>query len=138
MGRFAHRHIGIKQHEQYEWAATHIKAGLGGVAVHDLDSDDIVDWIESLASGGELGRRSIQIVRMTLRAALAAAVKNGALNRNPAARAREGAETWDDDQLDRSCPCVATIAGVDRCVLRFCTDCAEASCSRSSGAASRP
>jgi integrase len=104
--------IGIKQREQYEWAATHIKAGLGGVAVHDLDSDDIVDWIDSLASGGELGRRSIQIVRMTLRAALAAAVKNGALNRNPAAsvpmprqverlvREKE-AEAWDDDQLDR-------------------------------------
>jgi integrase len=104
--------IGMKQREQYEWAATHIRAGLGGIAVHDLDSDDIAAWIDSLASGGQLGRRSIQIVRMTLRASLAAAVKNGTLNRNPAAgvpmprnverpvREKE-AESWDDEQLDR-------------------------------------
>jgi integrase len=104
--------VGIKQREQYEWAAGHIKAGLGGIAVQDLDSDDITVWIESLATGGQLGRRSIQIVRMTLRAALSAAVKNGVLARNPAAgvamprnvdrpsRQKE-AEAWDDHQLDR-------------------------------------
>lgn len=104
--------IGIKQREQYEWAATHIKAGLGGIAVHDLHSDDIAAWIDELARGGQLGRRSIQIVRMTLRAALAAAVKNGALTRNPAAGLPmprqverpvrdKAADAWDDEQLDQ-------------------------------------
>ena len=108
----SHVDVGVKQREQYEWAATHIKRGLGGIVIHDLDSSDIAAWIDALARQGQLGRRSIQIVRMTLRAAFAAAVQSGELTRNPAAGVpmprhvervvcEKEADAWDDDELDR-------------------------------------
>jgi integrase len=78
--------VGPKAREQHAWAATHIKAGLGGVRVDLLDRDDVAGWLEDLAEGGELARRSIQICRTILRAVLNDAVEEGLLRRNPAAR----------------------------------------------------
>jgi hypothetical protein len=49
--------------------------------------DDISAWLTKLAADGDLSRRSIQIIRMTLRPALAAAVDSGEVRRNVAARA---------------------------------------------------
>ena len=104
--------VGRNQQLQYRWAARHINAGLGAIALQRLDRDDISRWLNTLASGGELSRRSVQIIRMTLRAALAAAVEAGELRRNPAARVpmprevaqeprRKETDAWDDVQLDR-------------------------------------
>jgi integrase len=104
--------VGRNQQIQYRWAATHITAGLGAIALHSLDREDIARWLNGLARDGKLSRRSIQIIRMTLRAALTAAVEAGELRRNPAAQVsmpREIArkprpketDAWDDKQLDR-------------------------------------
>lgn len=104
--------VGRNQRQQYRWAARHINGGIGAISVERLDRDDIAKWLSGLAEGGQLSRRSIQIVRMTLRAALAAAVDAGDLRRNVATRvpmprdvARQprskDADAWDDEQLDR-------------------------------------
>jgi len=47
---------------------------------------DVSDFLERLATGGDFSRRSIQIFRMVLRAALDDAVATGELRRSPAAR----------------------------------------------------
>ena len=78
--------ISPKALAQYEWASTHIRAGLGGIPLKRLDRADIAQWFERLANGGELSRRSIQICRTVLRAALVDAVEDGLLVRSPAAR----------------------------------------------------
>ncbi len=70
----------------YEWAGGHIKAGVGAVRVDRLERDDVARWLDGLAAGGRLSRRSIQILRMVLRAALDDAVATGELRRSPAAR----------------------------------------------------
>ena len=54
--------------------------------VSRLDRDDVAEWIERLALAGELSRRSVQICRTVLRAALAEAVDEGIIPRSPAAR----------------------------------------------------
>jgi integrase len=76
------------------------------------DRDDVARWLEGLASDGRFSRRSIQIMRMVLRAALADAVDIGELRRSPAsrvgmprnitkpARQRE-AEAWSEEELRR-------------------------------------
>ena len=70
--------IGVKQLEQYRWAAKRIRASIGAIRLDQLDRSDIAGWFAQLAEGGELSRRSIQIMRMTLRAVvLAAAVADG-------------------------------------------------------------
>lgn len=104
--------VGGKTRMQYEWAAGHIRSGIGGVAVDQLDRADVARWLDGLAAGGTYSRRSIQIFRMVLRAALADAVEIGELRRSPAARvglprqvakpprSRE-ADAWTDDDLDR-------------------------------------
>ena len=51
-----------------------------------LDRDDVAGWIEALAAGGKLSRRSVQICRTVLRAALTEAVDEGLIARSPAAR----------------------------------------------------
>jgi hypothetical protein len=79
--------VGPKAREQHAWAATHIKAGLGGTRVDLLDRDDVAGWLDDLAECGELARRSIQICRTILRAVLYDAVEERLLRRNPAARA---------------------------------------------------
>ena len=97
---------------QYEWAASHITAGLGAIRVDRLDRDDVARWLDGLAAGGKMSRRSIQIFRMVLRAALADAVEAGALRRSPAARVgmprqvakadrEREVEAWDDADLQR-------------------------------------
>lgn len=97
---------------QYEWAASHIKAGLGAIRVDHLDRDDVARWLDGLAAGGKMSRRSIQIFRMVLRAALADAVEAGELRRSPAARfgmprqvakadREREVEAWDDADLQR-------------------------------------
>ena len=78
--------VSNKTRQQYRWAAGHIKTGLGGVRADQLERDDIARWLEVLAEEGRLSRRSIQIIRMVLRAALDDAVAVGDLRRNPAAR----------------------------------------------------
>ena len=78
--------IGAKTRAQYEWAAGHIKAGLGGLSLDQVDRDDVAAWLESLASGGQLSRQSIVACRMVLRAAMADAVDEGLMRRSPAAR----------------------------------------------------
>ena len=78
--------VSNKTRLQYEWAAGHIKAGLGAVRVDRLERDDVARWLDGLATGGSFSRRSIQIFRMVLRAVLDDAVVTGELRRSPAAR----------------------------------------------------
>ena len=97
---------------QYEWAAGHIRDGLGAIRLDQLERDDVATWLEGLAAGGEYSRRSIEIFRMVLRAALADAVDAGEIRRSPAARvgmprrvakpdrSRE-AEAWDEGELQQ-------------------------------------
>jgi integrase len=104
---------------QYEWAAQRISTDLGAVRLDRLDREDVAHWLESLASGGVYARRSVQIFRMVLRAALADAVEEGLIRRSPAARVamprtiakadrvRE-AQAWDEAQVDTF---LDTIAG---------------------------
>lgn len=78
--------ISVKGKDQYEWAAGHIDRALGPVRLDRLDREDIARWLEDLAQGGKYSRRSIQIFRNTLKAALADATDEGLIPRNPAAR----------------------------------------------------
>jgi integrase len=102
--------VSPNQRQQYRWAAGHIQRGIGSIAVERLGRDDISTWLAKLAAEGELARRSIQIIRMTLRAALAAAVDTGEIRRNVAARVpmprdvtrpprMKEIDAWDADQL---------------------------------------
>ncbi|MEO1061352.1 MAG: tyrosine-type recombinase/integrase [Actinomycetota bacterium] len=101
-----------KSQEQYRWAAGHIDAGLGGIALGQLDRDDIAAWFDQLAAGGDLSRRSIQIFRNVLKAALREAVDEGLISRSPAARVPlprtvakppkvKEVPAWDADEIDR-------------------------------------
>jgi integrase len=78
--------VTLKAREQYEWAIPHIEAGLGAIRLDRLDREDVSRWLDDLAKAGRLSRRSIQICRTVLRAALADAVEEGLLRRSPAAR----------------------------------------------------
>src|SRR6516164_7262128 len=78
--------VTLKAREQYEWAIPHIEAGLGAIRLDRLDREDVARWLDDLAAAGQLSRRSIQICRTVLRAALADAVEDGLLRRSPAAR----------------------------------------------------
>lgn len=102
--------VTAKSQLQYEWAAGHLKAGLGQLPLDKLDRDDITGWFEASAAAGKLSKRSLQICRMVLRASLADAVEEGLLRRSPAARvalpkvvARESVakevDAWDDAQV---------------------------------------
>jgi integrase len=104
--------ITVKAQQQYEWAIPHIEEGLGAIQLSLLDRDDVARWIDGLAAEGKLGRRSIQICRTVLRAALAEAVEEGLIPRSPAARvgmprtvAKETkpkeAVAWDANEVDR-------------------------------------
>jgi hypothetical protein len=75
-------------------------------------------WLEQLAAGGEKSRRSIQIMRMVLRASLVDAVEEGLLRRNPAGRVpmprdvarterQHEVEAWDEVEVDRLLAAVA-------------------------------
>ena len=75
-----------KAQQQYEWAIPHIENGLGAIPLATLDRDDVARWIEALAAGGRLSKRSVQICRTVLRAALSEAVDEGLIPRSPAAR----------------------------------------------------
>ena len=75
-----------KAREQYRWAISHIESELGAIPLSRLDRDDVARWINMLADGGRLSRRSVQICRNVLRAALADAVEEGLIPRSPAAR----------------------------------------------------
>src|SRR3990170_1929139 len=104
--------VSNKTRQQYQWAAGHIKTGLGGIRADHLERDDIARWIEALAAEGQLSRRSVQIIRMVLRAALDDAVAIGELRRNPAARVamprqvskpapERDTEVWTESQIQR-------------------------------------
>ena len=75
-----------KAREQYAWAIPHIETGLGVISLSRLDRDDVAAWVDGLANGGRLSRRSVQICRNVLRAALTEAVDEGLIVRSPAAR----------------------------------------------------
>ena len=75
-----------KAREQYSWAIPHIESELGAIPLWRLDRDDVSRWINMLADGGKLSRRSVQICRNVLRAALADAVEEALIPRSPAAR----------------------------------------------------
>ena len=100
-----------KAQEQYAWAIPHIEAGLGAIQLSMLDRDDVAGWIEGLANGGKLSRRSVQICRTVLRAALSEAVDEGLIPRSPAARVglprtvakpkrEKETETWTVDEVE--------------------------------------
>jgi integrase len=104
--------VASKTRLQYEWAAGHIKAGLGGVRVERLERDDVARWLDGLATSGHFSRRSVQIFRMVLRAVLDDAVVTGELRRSPAARvgmprqvAKAGhqreADAWTEEEVQR-------------------------------------
>jgi integrase len=104
--------VSAKTRAQYEWAASHIRRDLGAIRVDRLDRDDVARWLDRLASDGELSRRSIQVVRMVLRAALADAVENGDLRRSPAARVglprqvakadrRRDTDAWTEEEVQQ-------------------------------------
>jgi integrase len=104
--------ITLKARESYEWAIPHIEAGLGAIPIARLDREDVAGWIEGLASGGQLSRRSVQICRTVLRAALAEAVEEGLIPRSPAARValprsvakpakQKEIEAWSSGEIDR-------------------------------------
>jgi integrase len=102
--------VTAKTRLQYEWAARNIRAGIGGVRVDQLERADIAGWLDDLAADGNFSRRSIQIMRMVLRAALADAVDVGELRRSPAARVglprhvtkesgRRKVQAWTEEEL---------------------------------------
>ena len=104
--------ITAKAQQQYEWAIPHIENGLGAIPIATLDRDDVARWIDDLAAGGKLSRRSVQICRNVLRAALAEAVDEGLLPRSPASRVglprtvakpvkQKEAVVWTGQQVDR-------------------------------------
>ncbi len=110
--------VGSKTRLQYEWAAGHIRSGIGGVRIDRLERSDVARWLDGLATGGTFSRRSIQIMRMVLRAALDDAVELGELRRSPAARVglsrqvanagrRREAEAWTEDELGRFLAAIA-------------------------------
>lgn len=110
--------VGEATRAQYEWAAGWIRRGFGSVPLGGLDREDVAKWLDSLARGGELSRRSIQIVRMVLRAVLDDAVEEGLIRRSPARRVpmpRQVAKTakvndvkaWDDVEVRRFLAAVA-------------------------------
>jgi len=101
-----------KTREQYAWAIPHIGAGLGAIPLSRLDRDDVAAWVDKLAAGGRLSRRSVQICRNVLRAALSEAVDEGLIARSPAARVGlprtvakpvkvKDTVAWSEDEIDR-------------------------------------
>jgi integrase len=101
-----------KAQQQYEWAIPHIENGLGAIPLATLDREDVARWIEALAAGGRLSRRSVQICRTVLRAALSEAVDEGLIPRSPAARVglprvvakpvkEKETVAWTAEQVDR-------------------------------------
>ena len=78
--------VSPKTLEQYRWAARTIEAGIGGIRLDRLEREDVGLWLTQLAADGHFSKRSIQIFRNVLRAALADAVDEGILRRSPAAR----------------------------------------------------
>jgi integrase len=104
---------------QYEWAAGHIRSRIGAVRIDRLERSDVARWLDGLATGGKYSRRSIQIMRMVLRASLAEAVELGELRRSPASRVgmprnvtktsrQREVEAWSEDELREFLQVVAT------------------------------
>jgi integrase len=79
-------HVGPGTLTMYEWGGRHVKAGLGSIPLNMLERSDVGRWLNGLAAGGQLSRRSIQICRLVLRAALDDAVHMGVMRQSPAAR----------------------------------------------------
>jgi hypothetical protein len=104
--------VSLGGRQQYEWAAGHIEAGLGAIRLDRLDREDVARWVDELASGGHFSRRSVEICRTVLKAALTDAIDEGLIPRNPAARvplpkqvakpARvKEVEAWSEAQVER-------------------------------------
>ncbi|CAN5579343.1 site-specific integrase [soil metagenome] len=118
--------ITVKARQQYEWAIPHIENGLGAIPLANLDRDDVAGWIEGLAAGGKLSRRSVQICRNVLSAALSEAVDEGLIPRSPAARVglprtvakpvkEKDALVWDETDVER----FLTASGTHRGAISF-------------------
>jgi integrase len=86
------------------------EGGLGSIPLNMLERSDVGRGLNGLAAGGRLSRRSIQICRLVLRAALDDAVHLGVMRQSPAARvalprnvARPGlvreVKSWDRTQV---------------------------------------
>ena len=138
--------VGLKAREQHAWAAKHIKEGLGGLRIDALDRDDVARWLDGLATGGRLARRSVQLCRTILRAVLADAVEEGLIRRSPAARVgmprqvvkpdrQREVDAWDEAQVATFLDATASYrwAGLGRSGSPCSTGCAAASYSVSSG-----
>lgn len=102
--------VTVKTREGYQWAIPHIERGLGAITLGRLDRDDIAGWIDKLATEGKLSRRSIQICRNVLKAALAEAVEEGLIARSPATRValpkavakppkEKDTKAWNDEEV---------------------------------------
>jgi integrase len=98
--------------QQYEWAAGPIEAGIGAIRLDRLDREDVARWLDSSASGGHFSRRSVEICRTVLKAALTDAVDEGLITRNPPARVPlpkqmakprrvKEVDAWSEAQVDR-------------------------------------
>lgn len=110
--------VSSKTRLQYEWAAGHVRSGIGGVRVDQLERTDVARWLDGLAGDEKFSRRSIQIMRMVLRAALDDAVDAGELRRSPAARVglprkvanagrKKDVAAWNEDELGRFLAAIA-------------------------------
>lgn len=132
--------VSSKTKMQYEWAAGHIRSGLGGVRLDQLERHDVARWLEALAKEGRFSRRSIQIMRTVLRAALEDAVDLGELRRSPATRVgmpryvagrsrQPGPVAWSEDELRTFLAASADHRWYGRSGCRPSTGCGAASCS---------
>ena len=114
----------------------------------DLDRDDVADWIEPSPLAGKLSRRSVQICRTVLRAALERGRRRGPHPaQSPAARVGlprtvakpvkvKEAVAWTADEVDRFLAATADHRGRSRSGSVCSTGCDAARCWRSSGTTS--
>jgi hypothetical protein len=132
--------VTAKSRLQYEWAAGHIRKGLGGIPLDQLTREDVARWIDEMAASGEYARSTVQLFRMVLRAALDEAVAEGRLRRSPAARVGMPRHVAKPDPVVRcrrgprttsaaSSTPARTIGGTGRSASTCSTACAAVSCS---------
>ncbi len=97
-----------KARESYEWAIPHIEGGLGAIPLARLDREDVAAWIDALATGGKLSKRSI---RISSRSTPGARLRCGGSSR-PAAitggRSRSASTCYTGCGEVRSSPCIGT------------------------------
>ena len=102
-----------KAQQQYAWAIPHIENGLGAIPLATLDRDDVARWIDDLAAGGKLSKRSVQICRTVLARgarrggrrgtprALPGGSRSDSLARWPSRSSEKDAVAWTAAEVDR-------------------------------------